>query len=199
MAELADARFYSNPDDVQPAVEMAEKAIERVPNSEIGRFMSAAIRNRMATYLLAAGRLDEARSLFRVLASEAQPEQIEQEIGRRFSDLAHSHLWTTNERLPQAFPRWVEFAIEFNPEFEATLPDTESARVLDLALRRGADLRVISAFIDRVLAEHPESEPYLSLRSRINDALGIPTTQPAATTQPANGDDPTGPTSAPAP
>ncbi|HUU84174.1 MAG TPA: O-antigen ligase family protein [Phycisphaerae bacterium] len=185
-AELADSRFYGNPASPGGAIEAARKAVELAPDSESGRHIAAAVRSRMATYQLAAGEEESARQLLGSLVEEVAPAVLDAEIGRRYSMLAHSA--SQGDSPPRSVATWVERALVLNAEHEMGWEAGESVRVLSLALQMGADMRIVAAFVDRVLAERPDSVPHQALRDELRAAMG-PTTQPAATqpaaTQPA--------------
>jgi hypothetical protein len=143
----------------------------------------------MATYLLADGDEATARELLRSLSSDAAAGLLDGEIGRRYSVMAHSAVQGGISVPPRSLARWVERALKLNPAHEIGWTEEEEVALLVRALDAGADLRIVSGFVDLVLSRRPDSEAFTALRARLDAAVG-PLAPPAATqpvaTQPAD-------------
>lgn len=194
-AELADARFFANPDDPQPAIEAAESAVKTAPGSERGRELIAIVHERLIAYHLAAGHEDFVLSnlLPRIVRSR-QPEPLRRELSRRYSMLCRSFILAGGDRLPDGLRRWADRALELdstNPTawlLRAQLAytdgdDHDCAASLTEALRRGADPQAVALFLQSVVQERPDSEPLRRLLFQVSQQLGVPISAPA--TQPA--------------
>ena len=182
-AELADARFYADPDHPARALETGKLVLEMAPNSEFGRRLSLAMRLRMITYLLAGLNEKSAAAAFAREYPEDSVERVQAEFGARYWQLIHSSAWRSLPAPPQRYARWVERALALNPEFELRFREEETVRVLRAALQLGTDLRMVFAFINAAMEEREESP----LLQKLHDELAAfvtpvesdtPTTQP---------------------
>ena len=92
-AELADARFQSDPEDPQAALDSAKRAIALAPRSEPGRHLQASVKQRMVDYYLAAGEEENARRLLRETAPAGSSDAaVLRQLGYRYRQLATSLL-----------------------------------------------------------------------------------------------------------
>ena len=124
-AELADSRFFQDPQRPDRAIEAAQRAIDLAPASLAGRKLQAGIQQRLVDYLLAANNEAEART---VLAETGLPnvsdEILNDELGLRYRRLCESLLrrrlayllrQSPNDLLPR-LRSWSTRAIELRPE-----------------------------------------------------------------------------------
>ncbi len=189
-AELADARCFAHMDDPAGAVEAAHRAIDIAPDSEQGRTLIQTVRRRIVTYVLTAGDEDQARRLLVETDAGASPRAIDEELGVRYSQMAHGAYYRSPDSLPRGFPRWVERALELNPAYEAGWQDSELVQVLSRALQLGADMRLILEYVEDLLTRSPESTAFRDLARQLREVLGLPV-EPAPATQPAAEQQPT--------
>ncbi|UCG17649.1 MAG: O-antigen ligase family protein [Phycisphaerales bacterium] len=211
-AELADSRFFADPDNPQRAIEAAESAVKEAPPSYVGRQIIQAVRRRLVTYHLAAGRESFVRSnLLPEPVGSLRPEAVDAEVAARYTRMCQTLLYRGTDALPVRMQEWIDRALELNPEdssawlIEAELAfrdgaDERCVKSLTQALDRGADPGIILDFVQAGLEKRPASEPLLIFERLLRQKAGVggppprtqPTTQPATqpTTVPASQADP---------
>ncbi len=186
-AELADCRFYADPQHPAPAIDAAQRALEITAESRPGRELRSSIRQRLIHYYLAAGEEDEARRVLRELApASVQPHVLENELGSRYRRLCESLLQRrenqtlrkpTDDLLPRLI-EWLRRAIELNPADPAAYfvaadlafhagDDAQAAQHLAEALRRGLPPEEAARFLEAALAKRPESDPLSALQAAL--------------------------------
>jgi O-antigen ligase len=131
LAELADCRLLESPGEPAAALAAAEAAEAYAPESEAGRALKSAIRQRMVEYRLAAGQEEQALRILRETAPyRVADERVHRELALRYQQLLRSLLTQRDEsgRLREGLlalrPRLVEWgkrAIELQPEDPAGL------------------------------------------------------------------------------
>jgi len=182
--ELADCRFFSEPDDPNMALASASRAIELAPKSRAGRRLQCSVETRMVDYALADDNEEEAARLLRKTGpAGVTEEEVMQEIGARYRALCESLLHRREaggvlrkppaELLPN-LQRWAARAIELNPDDPYALylaadmafyVGDEEATVKHLrdALDRGLPPDLAGQFLQTALDKKPDSQALGSL------------------------------------
>ncbi len=184
-AELADCRFFADPDQPENALQCAEKALILAPDSRLGRELKLGVRQRMTHYYLAAD--DEAsakRILFEIAPQGIAEVAVEQQLGIRLRRLCESLLLQRRDatalRIPEKklLPKlrhWIQRSIEINPEdylahhLAADLAFhagdvAAAARHLESALRLGLPPADAARFLEMARAMMPDSSELEALR-----------------------------------
>ncbi len=197
-AELADCRFYADPEHPLAAMHDAQRAIELAPDSRPGRDLATGVRQRLIHYHLAADDEPQARRLLRELAPAGVPEPIiEHELGTRFRRLCESLLRrreTENLRRPAEsllpkLDRWSKRALELAPDDPAGRllaadlafyrgDDVATAKHLQDALQAGLPLDDALRFLQMALAKNPQSQALQDLAQRLNQRRDDPSPPP---------------------
>jgi O-antigen ligase/tetratricopeptide (TPR) repeat protein len=187
-SELADARFFSDPNAPREAIESAERALELAPESEAGRDLKIKVEQRLIAYHLAMGSEAEALAILRRMAPAGTGENLlAVEIGLRYASLAAEMLRrrpsgeegeaATGPTLP--FADWFAKATRHAPDhpqprYVAALwawsNDDEGAALsymLD-ALQRGLPLETALDFVYSNLRWNPDSPALLDLLDRLD-------------------------------
>jgi O-antigen ligase/tetratricopeptide (TPR) repeat protein len=183
-AELADCRFFSDPNDAGSAIAAAELALVLAPQSRPGRLLVSSVRARMIDYALAAGREDLARTFVRETSLGASDEAtIDRALGSRYARMTESLLNRRDAggvlRKPPAhlvprFRQWLDRAIELSPDeplayyLAADLAfyvgdDQITVTYLREALVRGLSPETAAQFLHTALDRMPSSEPLRAL------------------------------------
>lgn len=159
LAELADSRFFSRPNEPARAIEAAERAAELAPPSLVGRQLTANLRQRKIDYLLAADREEEAVILLRETAPpHASEADVLLELGARYRRLCDSllrrrlalELRQSPDALLGKLDRWIKRALELNPRDGAA-----HYLAADLALYQGACTDAADQLRQALLNEFP--------------------------------------------
>lgn len=186
-AELADGRFYSDPEHPDAAIVAASDATAQAPESRMGRELRAAVRQRMVHYHLAKGDEAEARNVLRQLAPPSvSDELVEQELGVRYRRLCESLLQRRDtsglrkapESLLPRLVQWSNRAIELAPrdplarfvaaDLAFSAQDDESvARHLSEGMRIGLEPVEVGRFLEMALSKRPDSAPLIALRQTL--------------------------------
>jgi tetratricopeptide (TPR) repeat protein len=197
-AELADCRFYADPDHPAAAIADAARAIELAPDSRVGRELQQSVRRRQIHYHLAAGGEPDARAILRELAPASVEERIlDYELGSRYRRLCESLLQRREaqtlrkpaEALFQKLAAWIHRALELNPTDAASHlmaadlafyegNDGQAARHLEDALRHGLSVEDAASFLDTALDKRPQSAPLGAIRDRLSQRETPPISPP---------------------
>jgi len=183
-AELADGRFYFDPEHPDAALAAAGDAIAKAPDSRLGRELRGAVRQRMLHYLLAKDDEDAARAILREVASASVDESmVEQELGVRYRRLCESllqrrEIQTLRKPIEAMLPklvRWSRRAIELAPKDPTThflaadlaffqADDDATAQHLRDALQVGLNPADAARFLDVALKKRPANMKLIELR-----------------------------------
>ncbi|UCE60612.1 MAG: O-antigen ligase family protein [Phycisphaerales bacterium] len=195
-SELADCRFFADPDNPAFAIDSAERALSTAPSSLLGRSLKRSVSHRMIEYYLSADRESDAR---RLLASFAPPgttdEAIDIELGARYRGLCESLLsrrvaqvlrQPANELLPK-LRRWVGRAMALKPgdalaQFIAAdlafHADDCEATVNNLrgALGSGLGIELARQFLQAAIERRPDCDGLRQVQDSLPDARrdGLP-------------------------
>ncbi|UCF33357.1 MAG: O-antigen ligase family protein [Phycisphaerales bacterium] len=194
-SELADARFFSDPQDPVRAIESAERAVKSAPQSEAGRDLVAKIEQRMIAYRLALGEEDVALAIIRGIAPEGTAESLlTRELGLRYASLCSELLKRRSVKsgsgpepsvLPPAFEDWIARAMELAPEHSQPYyvaatwawsrgDGAEMESYMVAALERGLPYEAALEFIYANLREEPDAQPLVSLLDRLDPLPPVP-------------------------
>jgi tetratricopeptide (TPR) repeat protein len=186
-AELADGRFYSDPQHPDAALAAAADAITKAPDSRPGRELRGAVRQRTVHYLLAKDDEVAAKAILREVAPAAVDEPIvDQELGTRYRRLCESllqrrEIQTLRKPVEALLPnlvRWSRRAIELASKDPATHvlaadlaffqeDDDATARHLGDALRAGLNPADAARFLDVALKKRPAKTSLIELRASL--------------------------------
>ncbi len=187
-AELADCRFFADPDHPEEAIRRAERALALAPHSRPGRELRLGVQQRMIHYHLAADDEALAQRLFRELAPAGiDDEAVQQQLGIRLRRLCESLLLQRRdastlrkptENLLPKLQRWIRRSIEINPDdysahhLAADLAfhagnDDAAARYLESAIRLGLPQADGARFLEMAKAKKPDSPALEALRRAI--------------------------------
>jgi hypothetical protein len=188
-AELADCRFFADPDCPQEAIRRAERAMALALDSRLGRELRLGVQQRMIHYYLAAEDEATAKRLLREIAPAGIADvALQQQLGIRLRRLCESLLLQrrdasalrkpTEDLLPK-LQRWVQRSIEINPDdysahyLAADLAfhagdDLAAARHLDSALRLGLPKTDAIRFLEMARAKKPDSPALETMRRAID-------------------------------
>jgi O-antigen ligase len=188
-SELADARFFSDPQDPMRAIESAERAMELAPPSEAGRDLVVKIEQRMIAYRLALGEEDTALAIIRDIAPVGTAESLlTRELGLRYASLcsellkrrpAESGSGREPSTLPPELEGWIARAIELAPDHAQPYyvaatwawshgKGDEMESYMVAALERGLPYEAALEFVYQNLREEPDAQPLLSLLDRLD-------------------------------
>jgi O-antigen ligase len=198
-AELADSRFYADPDYPKPALEAAGRALELAPESRPGRELKTGVKQRLIHYHLADGNEAQAGRTLRELApASIQPHVLDQELGTRYRRLCESLLQrregqTLRKPADAMLPKltsWLRRAMELNPRDAAAHfvaadlalyggDDAAAAEQLEEALRLGLPSKEGERFLQMALRQRPDSASLKAVREKLESpALPEPRVQP---------------------
>ncbi len=184
-AELADCRFFADPDRPQAAIQRADAALALTPDSRLGRELRLSIQQRMIHYYLAADDEASAARLLRKIAPAGVTEEIvQQQLGIRLRRLCESLLLQRREASGPRQPaetllpklqRWLQRSLEINPDdFAArflaadlafhTGDDVAAARHLESALKLGLPQADAARFLEMARVKRPDSPALEALR-----------------------------------
>ena len=177
-AELADCRFFSEPDDPTLALASAVRAITIAPVSRAGRLLRRSVQTRMVDYFLAADEEEKAKRLLRELGTSAiSDEDVSRGLAVRYGGLCESLLGRREAggqlRKPPAdlapkLQRWIKRAIELNSDDPVThylaadlafyVGDDETAAMhLRDALKKGLPPDLAGQFLQTARDMRPDS------------------------------------------
>jgi O-antigen ligase len=190
-AELADCRFFSDPDHPEEAILRAKSALDLALDSRLGRELKLSIQLRMIHYYLAA---DDEASAIRLLRESAPAgvtdAAVQQQLGIRLRRLCESLLLQRRnastllklaENLLPKLQHWIQRSIEINPDdysahyLAADLAfhagdDLAAARHLESALQLGLPREDAVRFLEMARAKKPDSSALETLRRAIEAA-----------------------------
>lgn len=186
-AELADGRFYADPEHPDAALAAADDAIAKAPDSRLGRELRGAVRQRMVHYLLAKDDETAARAILREVAPPSVDEPMfEQELGVRYRRLCESLLQRREvqtlrkpvEAMLPSLVRWSRRAIELAPKDPTThflaadlaffqADDDATAQYLRDALQVGLNPADAARFLDVALKKRPANMKLIELRGSL--------------------------------
>lgn len=187
-AELADCRFFADPDHPEVAIRRAERALALALDSRPGRELRLAVQQRMIHYYLAADDETSAKRILREIAPAGiADESLQQELGIRLRRLCDSLLLQRRdastlrkpaENLLPKLERWIQRSIEINPDdysahyISADLAfhagnDVAAARHLESAMRLGLPQADAARFLEMARAKKPDSPALETLRRAI--------------------------------
>jgi hypothetical protein len=188
-SELADARFFSRPQDPLRAIESAERAMELAPQSEAGRDLVVKIEQRMIAYRLALGEEDVALAFIRDIAPDGTAEALlTQELGLRYASLCSELLkrrpvesgsGQEPSALPPELEYWIARAMELAPDHAQPYyvaatwawslgKGDEMESYMVAALERGLPYEAALEFTYANLREEPDAQSLLSLLDRLD-------------------------------
>jgi len=188
-AELADCRYFSNPLEVRPPLEAAQRAVELAPESRLGRELAVSVRRRMVDYYLAGDRREQAEELLRELApADTAEELITAELARRYVRLGRSMVQRQaladvgNRAMALRRRAWTmaDRALELDPDdpavhaFMAELAivegnGTDAVAHLRRALDTGLTANDARELLDAALERLPQSEELKAMRHELNE------------------------------
>ncbi len=192
-AELADCKFFDDPEAPQAALSAANRSIELAPSSLEGRHLKQTVRRRLVDYYIAAGNEDEAvRMLWETAPANVPQDAIPRELGARYRRLCDSLLQRreaqilrkpVQELLPK-LKAWITRALELNPDDAAshyvaadlTFQEGDDAAVvshLREALRLGAEPEAVARFVALALDQRPDSQPLRVLQLEFTPDRGV--------------------------
>lgn len=186
-AELADGRFYADPEHPHAALVDAADAITKAPDSRLGRELRSAVRQRIVHYLLANDDEDAARAILREVGPASVDESmVEQELGVRYRRLCESLLQRREiqtlrkpaEAMLPSLVRWSRRAIELAPKDPTTHflaadlaffqeDDDATARHLSDALQVGLNPADAARFLYLALKKRPTNMKLIELRGSL--------------------------------
>jgi len=190
-AELADCRFFADPDHPEEAIRRAERALALALDSRLGRELRLSVQQRMIHYYLAADDEVSAKSLLREIAPAGiADEALQQQLGIRLRRLCESLLLQRREastlrkpavNLLPKLQRWIQRSIEINPDdysahfLAADLDfhagdDIAAARHIESALQLGLPRADAARFLEMARAKKPDSRALETLRRAIEAA-----------------------------
>jgi tetratricopeptide (TPR) repeat protein len=187
-SELADARFFSDPQDPMRAIDSAERAVELAPQSEAGRDLVAKIEQRMIAYRLALREEDVAVAIIRGIAPDGTAESLlTRELGLRYASLCSELLKRRpvesgsgqEPSAPPALEDWIARAMELAPDHSqpyyvaATWAwslgnGNEMESYMVAALERGLPYEAALEFTFANLREAPDAQALLCLLDRLD-------------------------------
>jgi len=182
-AELAQCRFFDNPNEPVPAIEAAERAIATAPPSEPGRTLVATLQSQLINYLLAAGEETQAEALLKQIEPPGTSgADLRARLGSRYRRLCETLLdrregTVLRKPVDELFPKmlaWNRRALELNPtdplnhRLAADLSfyagdDADAAKHLEDAVENGLPLDAAMQFLSIARQQAPTSEPLQSL------------------------------------
>jgi tetratricopeptide (TPR) repeat protein len=192
LAELADSRFFSRPNEPDRAMAVADRAEDLAPPSLAGRRLTASIRQRKVDYLLAADREEQALALLKQTAPANVTEaDVLSELGARYRGLCDSllrrrlalQLRQSPDALLDKLDRWIKRALELNPQdgaahylaadlaFHNGACDA-AADQLRQAILNGFPVDVAARFLAVALEKAPDCEALSVLSSQLQRLRG---------------------------
>jgi len=186
-AELADCRFFADPDHPQAAIDDAARAIELAPDSRPGRELRTGVRQRLVHYQLAAGNEAEARRILRELApASIQTQVLDIELATRYRRLCESLLQRREvqslrkpaDAMIAKLTAWLQRAMELHASdpvshlVAADLAlyggnDAKAAEHLENALRYGLAPAEVERFLEMALSRSPQSAALQAVRAKL--------------------------------
>lgn len=187
LAELADALFLEHPETPDAAIATLDRALELAPEGEEGRRFRDRYRAiRKTSYLLAAGREDEARKIIEELDGSTDPARVDRRLSDRYAEMSYRVLKRRVWELPAKLADWVARARELDPDNIRAHFLTANLAMLDgqcatavsslrQALKVGATVEDVLGAIHVLYAAMPDCEPLPQLWQEIAPDRPIPT------------------------
>ncbi len=206
-AELADCRFYAEPDNPASAIEAARRAQDLAPESWDGRRLRQSVLLRMVDYHLAADEEQAATVLLRELDhADTTDEIILSKLAMRYRRMCESLLQRREagvlrkppETLLPNLRRWILRSIELYPDDAASQflaadlafqsgDDQEATEHLRRAVHLGLPVESAVQFLHVALAERPDSSVLRSLKNELQPIPPVGDTDPTTHLAPREG------------